>query len=523
MQMLVFRDRAGRTTHTSAELLRALREALRSGDALDGLLRAGEIECSLADLGLDSAFAAVTDALAYALIRPAEKFTHFQEAERRLAAAGPFPSTMQVRAPEGFAYYALHPLSYALPRKSPGERAAVVGIRSIGTTLSAVTSAALHAPRITVRPGGHPYNRITEWSPTQCEWILHERDSGAEFFVVDEGPGLSGSSLLSTGEALVTAGVPPERIVFVCSRLVDPRTLLAEDGARRWSVFRTLVVDPYRCAPADAVDFSQADWRNECFASNSKWPAVWTHMTGPKLRSADGRLIFKFEGFGKYGDSVRRRSELTANAGFGPVVLATGNGWSAYERLPGSPLSASDLDDILIERIAEYSAFRQESFAVETADCEALEEMSRFNSEQLWQQSLNRFALEVVRPVIADGRMMPYEWRQDGGRVWKVDAAAHGDNHFFPGPVDVAWDLAGAMVEWQMGDDQRAALLNRYKKRSGDDASSRIDAYITAYCAFQAGYAKMAAAAMQGSDEAPRFLRDLERYRQHLTPRSAVA
>ena len=33
----------------------------------------------------------------------------------------------------------------------------------------------------------------------------------------------------------------------------------------------------------------------------------------------------------------------------------------------------------------------------------------------------------------------------------KVDAAAHGDDHGFPGPVDVAWDLAGAVVEWELG------------------------------------------------------------------------
>ncbi len=55
---------------------------------------------------------------------------------------------------------------------------AVLGIRSIGVTLSAVACAALRlrgieCRRFTVRPTGHPYDRKLELTPEFCEWIAH--------------------------------------------------------------------------------------------------------------------------------------------------------------------------------------------------------------------------------------------------------------------------------------------------------------------------------------------------------------
>ena len=86
------------------------------------------------------------------------------------------------------------------------ERLLVVGIRSIGTTLSAVAAAAarargIAAERITVRPQGHPYNRTAEFTAEQMAAVSRAVSSGASFVVVDEGPGLSGSSFLGCGRS----------------------------------------------------------------------------------------------------------------------------------------------------------------------------------------------------------------------------------------------------------------------------------------------------------------------------------
>jgi hypothetical protein len=195
------------------------------------------------------------------------------------------------------------------------------------------------------------------------------------------------------------------------------------------------------------------------------------------------------------------------------VPTTAGNGWTAYESLPGKAPVAGDLDSELVELLAEYVSARAADFTATDGDVSKLEEMVRFNAGQLWGRNLEHgFRLPVERPVIADGRMMPYEWRRSGEKILKLDAGAHGDNHFFPGPVDIAWDLAGAIVEWDMSAQHRGAFLDRYRARSGDNAEHRMSEYIVAYCAFQAGYAQMAAAAMAGSAEAKRFQRELARY-----------
>ncbi len=516
MQMLVFRDSAGRTTLASRELRDGLKAAIRAGKPLDALLRAGELECSLADLGVLPEFARVTDALARELIRasaPSATSDHSRDAEIRLDQIPELPGNLDVRAPEGFCYYALHPLSFALNATGRQRSAAVVGIRSIGTTLSAVAAAALGAPRITVRPVGHPYERSTRFTPVEREWVWQQAAKRAEFYVVDEGPGLSGSSLLSVGESLIAAGVQADDVTLVCSRQPETEKLLTERAVERWGRFKTIVVPGHPSAPPDGVDLPGHDWRTSMLADPSAWPGRWVQMAVPQMRSRDGQLFYKFEGFGRYGDEVRRRSEQIAAADFGPAVFDAGNGWSAYAFIAGDCLHAAELEPDLIERLARYVAFRTQAFGVPECDEQKLTEMARFNAGQLWGMDLGRdYRLAVQRPVIADARMMPYEWRRSCGGVKKLDAAVHGDNHFFPGPVDCAWDLAGAIVEWQMNAAQCEGFLACYRRLSGDHAEHRIAEYVIAYCAFQAGYAEMAAAAMAGTEEELRLKREAERY-----------
>src|SRR5207237_9027363 len=112
------------------------------------------------------------------------------------------------------------------------------------------------------------------------------------------------------------------------------------------------------------------------------------------------------------------------------------------------------------------------------------------------------------RPVIADARMMPYEsLRTTSGTMVKADGAGHGDDHFFPGPCDIAWDLAGAIVEWRMPPASADSFLREYQHRSGDDARARLPFWMAAYLAFRAGWCMLAAQAMSGTEDAPRLER----------------
>ena len=122
--------------------------------------------------------------------------------------------------------------------------------------------------------------------------------------------------------------------------------------------------------------------------------------------------------------------------------------------------------------------------------------------------------LGLERPVIADGRMQPHEWLLTAdGHMLKTDSGSHGDDHFFPGPTDIAWDLAGAIVEWEMTAEQSATLLDVYRHKSGDDAVSRIQHFVIAYPVFRCAYCLMATNALGEGEESRRFRQAAEKYK----------
>jgi len=271
LNLLVFRD--GRRRVGGASLKSALLAQLEgfndpSSDVKIGaLLRAGELECAVADATGDVLpFAELTDALAHVTLggRSPEDFQNLKNA----VAAAPAPEEMTVSTPEGFAYYAIQPAAYArVLEKLPvlEDRLVVVGIRSIGATLSAVTASAarlrgVHATRITVRPGGHPYNRRTEFSANERQIIQSGISDAAGFLIVDEGPGLSGSSFLSVAEALEEAGVTREKIILLPAHDPTPDTLCSNNAAQRWSRFLCV---PAVCEPiwSAGAGTKSAYWR----------------------------------------------------------------------------------------------------------------------------------------------------------------------------------------------------------------------------------------------------------------------
>ncbi len=222
--------------------------------------------------------------------------------------------------------------------------------------------------------------------------------------------------------------------------------------------------------------------------------------------------MFKFAGLGHYGDVVSERERKVAAAGFGPMPRAESDGFVSYPWIEGRPLSASDVSSEILIRLAEYCAFRLRAFAAELSDLDALQQMADHNLRELGLDCTVELRLE--HPVIADGKMQPHEWLLSGeGKLLKTDSGSHGDDHFFPGATDIAWDLAGAIVEWQMNDEQIAEFIETYHQASGDDARARVDGFVKAYAVFRSAYCLMAANAMSGSDEQPRLHRAANGYR----------
>src|SRR5262249_28757763 len=137
-----------------------------------------------------------------------------------------------------------------------------------------------------------------------------------------------------------------------------------------------------------------------------------------------------------------------------------------------------------------------------------LRRMVEFNAEQEFGLALKlpERALQCEKPILVDGRMQPWEWISAGhGAFVKTDALDHGDNHFFPGPCDVAWDIAGIAVEWQLSGSSVGFLVSEFRRLSGVDVSSYLQDYLLAYSILSASFCRMAGTTMRGTPEEYRF------------------
>ena len=494
------------------------------------LLRAGELECALADAGED-ANVGLTTTIAQVLLAP-ESVEPLCAAAQECLARIPDTYSLSITRPEGFAFYGLHPLDYADATGklnfSGNGAIVVIGIRSIGLTLGEVVAAALRAKLgeqhevkfFHVRPIGHPYDRQCHFSEQQIHTIA-DVGASARIIIVDEGPGLSGSSFLSVGEALLALGVKAPQINLLCSRDVDPDELVTPNGAERWRRFQTHVVrrNHFKAEPG-AVSIPAGAWRS-AISDDSEWPGLWTAMLPVACCSADGEQVFEYHGLGRYARGVRERANLLAVLGFAERAAPAANGFSRINPVSGKRLSKAALSRSVLDRIAEYLAARAKFIGAGSEPATAeLENATRFNFLQATGRELpDDFELPTHRVVISDSQMMPCQWLQPDyeAPLVKLDAALHGDGHFLPGPVDTAWDIAGALIEWEMDEQSVDYLIHRYEELASEDVSHRLAPYLVAYAAFRNGYCRMAASAM-ASDPAEQqlLLRDAARYREWL-------
>jgi hypothetical protein len=532
-KLFVFRK--SRDLLSTAALLQELRAEVgsRAGQAdstIDALVRAGEIETGLADAASPVAarVALAVDELAGAAcgghpVRT-ELLRRLEEAE---AAAG-LPPQIRCAHPEGFSYYGLHPLDFAdlasRIHRDLSPRVQVVGIRSVGSTLGSVVAASLRAQgkstdRITVRPQGEPYQRKTTFDPAQLHWIALGMGQHADFVVVDEGPGFSGSTFRSVAWALVESGVAPSRIVLMGSRPLAKRPGMDNgESCESSTCFRSYVIDYGRHTPQHAGrSLGDGAWRELLYPLQSHWPACWIEQERIKYLSQDDKMFFKFEGFGRYGGLAHQQASALAQAGFSPQVLRVENGFAGYEWVRGRPLNRQDLSQVLLSRIAAYCAFRGKNFPAANPDSVLLSSMTQVNLGIEFGLKDLFCNLPVERPVYPDCCMSPHEWLlTDDGQILKTDAVGHGEGHQLPGPADIAWDLAGAILEWKLSSVEAEFLLEEYQRFSGDRATPRVSRYVLPYSVFRMARCRMGAAAMGCRREARYLYRLYKEYSQQV-------
>ncbi|HYF54800.1 MAG TPA: hypothetical protein VEA41_11125 [Salinarimonas sp.] len=464
------------------------------------------------------------------------------------------PARVTLKRPEGYAFYALYPeaILAAARRLGPSGRTRVVGIRSIGTGLAAVAAAALGDPApVTVRPTGHPFAREARLGPALG---AHLTDGIDRVVIVDEGPGLSGSSFGAVADAIEALGMARGRIAFLPSHGGDLGPQASAAHRARWAgavrpvvAMDALVLDgdepAHRLASWVAAlvgsldgpleEISGGAWRSRILgADEARWPAVAAHQERRKfLARAGGRTwLVKFAGLGEDGERIAGMAARLAEAGFTPPVAGFVHGFLVQRWLDDArPLDPAQVDrPALLAQLARYLAARARLFPAapgEGASGEALAAMVRRNVALALGdpagEAAGRIAdaLPAMDPgfgrIATDNRLQSHEWLVgSGGRLWKTDAVDHHAAHDLVGSQDLAWDVAGAAVELGLAPDETEALCDAIAAQGGAIVDrARLSALPIAYLALHLGRARLSAQALAGwPQEARRLDGEAARY-----------
>ena len=455
------------------------------------------------------------------------------------------PSRVHAKVPEGFAYYALYPEQYLRAaqlafRHCQPQRAIVLGLCSIGTALSSVVEACLqrlacHATSYVVRPRGEPFARTVAWDPPLQAELQAKTD--AHFFVVDEGPGLSGSSLTCVARGLRQLGIERARIVLLPSYDCDGSHFVNEAAKQVWREHAHFV-GGFEVAWLERVaqgaelrDLSSGGWRRELGAEAESIACHPQHERRKYLavQPDGGRAILRFAGFGSQGRRVLARAKALESSGVTPQVLGFADGMLALAHIPAKISAALPARAEFPEKVGEYLAFRRARLEVAVGtELDALAEMAQVNISEALGIDANGLLARLAQRAgsnggsasITDGRLLPHEWLATPAGIKKVDAFDHGDDHFYPGPCDIAWDLAGAIAEFPLDASGRQRLLASYVSAAGDArVADRLPFFELSYLAHRLGYVTMATRTLTAPSDAAQFRQLARRYRRALRAR----
>ncbi len=531
----------------------------RHGDLVCALIEAGELAQGIADAqfhangGHDAPSEGTGAAMSIALML-ARCCAHSWNSGLRGTPAPAAPSIdawaaclpaidITVRQAEGHAFYALYPECYlAAARRMHAGPWRVIGLRSIGTGLAAVVAAVLGDPQpVTLRPVGHPFDRRIAWQGPPLAL------AGVHHAIVDEGPGLSGSSMAAVVRQLRAEGAAPGHIHLFPAHARGPGAqaspevralwsasashtadfddviLHAPEPAQRLQTWVESCVGPLR-APLE--DIGGGGWRRAHAMPATAWPSVhpWQERRKFLAHADSGPWLVKFAGLGHGARERIACAEALGRAGFCTAVAGACHGfmierWQAA-MTPISPARLADpgLRKRLVARVADYLAFRASRLPAPDAggaSLPALCDMGLHNSGEAlgaaWRAPWARLQARAaklqarVRPVRTDSRMQAWEWLEGGDRILKTDAVDHHAGHDLVGCQDVAWDVAGARFELALGDGEAAELLRALAARGCPIDPALLALYAAAYPAFQLGHSELAARDATDADERERL------------------
>jgi hypothetical protein len=441
------------------------------------------------------------------------------------------PSSVRVKRPEGYAFYAVYPELYSASarrhsRTSEKSWDLTIGIRSIGVSLGAVVAEEVGSlDFLTLRPRGHPFARELRVSQS-LERRVRSRLCGGLVAIVDEGPGLSGSSFGAVADWLEWLGVAESHMRFFASHddalspqaSVRHRARDARCGRIVTSFDEHILPHEFQDGLTHAIgsiqsvtDVSAGRWRSQVHAGATRassnaaryLPAAPSQERRKFLieRRASAPCLAKFAGLGSFGRRQTARARVLGKLGFGPKVLGYCRGFTLLSWIDHALPLPFVRTDAVASCVASYLQFRADGPRAPTsagASISRLFEMGRHNAAQAlggaaaalerYAALLEGFASETDR-VWTDNRMHAWEWLVvPSGRLLKTDGVDHAASHDLIGAQDITWDIVAAGMELSLVPAELDPLFWRFRRTS---AFVRFTADM--YFAFQIGLWDMAA------------------------------
>jgi hydroxymethylpyrimidine pyrophosphatase-like HAD family hydrolase len=378
-----------------------------------------------------------------------------------------------------------------------GRPLCVVGLRTSGSYLAPLHAAALRAD-------GEPHVDVLTYRPGRP--FLHSERAALRaidradglVLVVDDPPG-SGTSLASAARALVRAGVPGSRIVFLLSLFgpaEDMPAVLREWPAvvqpwADWSVHRRLAAEPVRQALAGLVG-PDLDVREACplgapaAAERGHLRARFTvrltdRRTGEELTRD---VLVEGAGLGYLG----RQSIAVAQAipDLVPHVYGFADGLLYRDWLPSAQSFAPEA--AMAATVATYVDARRRALPAPSASVDRLggrdpvwEVAAKVLAGQygrllsvparpLLLEPIMRRLLTPGHPAVLDSKTDPRHWRPDpaaAGDLRKVDFHQRSFGHLDLACYDPVFDLAGGAADPPTPSFE-AELRQAYERLSGE-------------------------------------------------------
>ena len=352
-------------------------------------------------------------------------------------------------------------------------------------------------------------------------------------------------ALRAVADWLQDRGVPLERIAVLPSHAGAPGAAATAERRRWWNSVQREVGDFGNCSPRligrwvpsevgpldqPPQDISGGTWRELHHARDSDWPAIVPAWERRKyLVSVRGQsFLVKFAGLGRIGEEKLAMAGALHLDGLVPEPIGLVHGF-LVERWceEAKPLPAGEKP---LPEIAHYIATRAKLLPAATGSGASIEELLRMGRRNIslefgdelahglghWERRASDLEQRIVR-VRTDNKLDRHEWlRTPSGALLKTDALDHYQGHDLIGCQDVAWDMAGAITEIDLDQEQGRELANAVERRGVRVDRELLDFYRVAYLAFRLGRARLGMSMTADASERQRIERRGDRYAAEL-------